>query len=140
MEQYTSAKRKIVAVVHDGINKLREREVNLDDLVYSVQLYYDPTERASKTKIMPQPYQCALQLIDAGEKLSRRDTVHFIKVKPFNYKGRTFTVKPVSHVKSLAEINVEDYVRNLRTALEQTFESMDIKLERDMKLTDWFGS
>ncbi len=140
MEQYVLAKKEIVAVVHEGIKKLRELEVNLEDLVYSVQLYYDPNERASKAKIMPQPYQCALQQIDAGEKLGRRDTVHFIKVKPFNYKGRTFTVKPINHVKSLAEINVEDYVRNLRTALQQTFESMDIKLEKDMKLTDWFGA
>lgn len=140
MEQYVLAKKEIVAVVHEGIKKLREHEVNLEDLVYSVQLYYDPNERVGKTKIMPQPYQCALQQIDAGEKLGRRDIVHFIKVKPFNYKGRTFTVKPVSHVKSLAEINVEDYVRNLTTALEQTFESMDVKLEKDTKLTDWFGA
>lgn len=140
MEQYVLAKKEIVAVVQGGIKKLREREVNLEDLVYSVHLYYDPNERAGKTKIMPQPYQCALQLIDAGEKLGRRDTVRFIKVKPFNYKGRTFTVKPISHVKKLAEINVEDYVRNLRTALEQTFESMDIELEKDAKLTDWFGA
>jgi len=138
MEQYTLAKRKIIAVVREAIKKLRERNVSLEDLVYSVQLYYDPNERARETNIMPQPYQCALQLIDAGEKLSRRDTVHFIKVKPFNYKGRTFTVKPVDYVKNLAEINVEDYVRNLTTALEQTLEPMDIKLEKDMKLTDWF--
>jgi DNA polymerase elongation subunit (family B) len=138
MEQYTLAKKKIIAVVRDAIKQLRERNLDLEDLVYSVQLYYDPNERAKETNIMPQPYQCALQLIDSGEKLSRRDTVHFIKVKPFNYKGRTFTVKPVGYVKNLAEINVEDYVRNLTTALEQTFEPMDIKLEKDTKLTDWF--
>lgn len=139
MEQYSWAKREIVALVHSAIKKLRERDVELEDLVYSVQLYYDPVERASATKIMPQPYQCALQLVNAGKKLSRRDTVHFIKVKPFNYKDKTFTVKPVSHVRSLAEINVEDYIRNLTTALEQTFKPMDITLEQDMKLTDWFG-
>jgi len=138
MEQYVSAKGEIVTLVHDAIRKLRDREVKLEDLVYSIQLYYDPNERLGATNIMPQPYQCALQLIDAGEKLGRRDTVHFIKVKPFSYKGKTFTVKPVSHVKNLAEINVEDYIRNLTTALEQTFEPMDIKLERDTKLTDWF--
>lgn len=138
MEHYVLAKKEIVTVVHEAIKKLRERKVNLEDLIYSVQLYYDPNERTNITKIMPQPYQCALQLIDAGEKLSRRDTVHFIKVKPFNYKGRTFTVKPAIYVKSLAEINIEDYIRNLTTALEQTFEPMDIKLEKDTKLTDWF--
>lgn len=140
MEQYILAKKEIVAVVHGGMKKIRKHQVNLEDLVYSVQLYYDPNERTSKKKIMSQPYQCALQLIDAGEKLNRRDTVHFIKVKPFNYKGRTFTVKPVEYVKNLAEVNVEGYVRNLSTSLEQVFESMDIKLERDSKLTDWLGT
>ncbi len=138
MEQYVSAKKEIVAAVNEAIKTLRERRVDLEDLVYSVQLYYDPNERGSAANIMPQPYQCALQLMDAGEKLSRRDAVHFIKVKPFNYKGKTFTVKPVSHVRNLAEINVEDYIRNLTTALEQTFEPMNIKLEKEVKLTDWF--
>ncbi len=138
MKEYASAKEKIVAVVYDAMKRLRNRQVRLEDLVYSVQLYYDPNERLATTNLMPQPYQCALQLADAGEKLSRRDVVHFVKVKPFNYKGKTFTVKPVSHVKSLAELNVEDYVRNLRTALEQTFEPMNIRLEKEVKLTDWF--
>jgi len=127
-----------VAVVNEAVKRLRERNINLGDLVYSVQLYHDPNERASATNIMPQAYQCAMQLMDAGEELSRRDIVHFIKVRPFNYKGKTFTVKPAKQVKSLAEINVEDYIRNLTTALEQTFEPMGIKLEREVKLTDWF--
>ncbi len=138
MEQYVWAKREIVAIVNEATKRLRERRVALEDLVYSVQLYYDPNERGIGANIMPQPYQCALQLMDAGERLSRRDAVHFIKVKPFSYKGKTFTVRPVSHVKGLAEINVEDYIRNLTTALEQTFEPMDIKLEKEVKLTDWF--
>ncbi|UCB59606.1 MAG: hypothetical protein JSW72_05565 [Candidatus Bathyarchaeota archaeon] len=138
MEQYNHAKKKLVLVVHDAIRQLRERNLNLEDLTYSVQLYHDPNERTKETRIMPQPYQCALQQIDAGEKLNRRDTVHFVKVKPFNYKGKTFTVKPAGYVKNLVEINVEDYVRNLTTALEQTFEPMNIKLGKDAKLTDWF--
>lgn len=138
MAQYASAKDEIIVVVNEAIRKLREREVSLEDLVYSVQLFYDPNERLATKSIMPQPYQCALQLVDAGEKLGRRDTVNFVKVKPFNYKGKTFTVKPVSHVRSLTEINVEDYVRNLTTALEQTFEPMEIRLVKEVKLTDWF--
>jgi DNA polymerase I len=138
MEQYVAAKAEIVTVVNETIKRLRERRLNLEDLVYSVQLFYDPNERLAAKSIMPQPYQCALQQIDSGEKLSRRDTVNFVKVKPFSYKGKTFTVKPISHVKSLAEINIEDYVRNLTTALEQTFEPMDIKLEKRPSLADWF--
>ncbi len=137
IDQYVLAKAKIVTMVYDSIKMLRKREVNLEDLVYAVKLYYDPNERTGIGNVMSQPYQCAQQLIDNDEKLSSRDIVHFVKVKPFNYKGKTFTVKPVNYVKSLAEINVEDYVRNLTTALEQTFEPMEIKLEGDRKLTYW---
>jgi len=138
MAQYALAKDEIVKLVNEEIRRLRERKVRLEDLAYSVQLFHDPNARAVTKSIMPQPYQCALQLMDAGEQLSRRDTVNFVKVKPFNYRGKTFTVKPISHVRSLTEVNVEDYIRNLTTALEQTFEPMEIKLVKEVKLTDWF--
>jgi DNA polymerase elongation subunit (family B) len=136
--QLASAKEEIVSLFHNAVKKLRKRDVNLEDLVFSVQLYYDPSERLTAGDTMPQPYQCALQLLDDGRKIGRRDFVQFVKVKPFNYKGKMFTVKPPSHVRNSTEISVEDYVRNLTTALEQTFESMDIKLETDRKLTAWF--
>ncbi len=135
-QQYVSAKKDILVLVEKAVKKLRDRRVNLEALVYSVKLYYDPTQRATNT--MPQPYQCAVQLMDAGEKLKRGDTVRFVKVNPFSYKGKTFTVRPIEHVKSMTEINVEDYVRNLRTALRQTFEPMNLTLEKDQKLTNWF--
>jgi hypothetical protein len=80
-------------------------------------------------KTAHQPYQCALQLIDAGKKLRRGDVVSFIKVKPFKYKGKTFTVRPAEVVTGLNDINPEDYARNLLTALNQVFDPMGIKLE-----------
>jgi hypothetical protein len=68
--------------------------------------------------------------------VDRRDTVRFAKVKPFNYKGKIFTVKPMEHVKSVKEINVEDY---MTTALEQTFAPVSIKLEQKLekKISEW---
>jgi hypothetical protein len=67
--------------------------------------------------------------------------VSFVKVRPFKYRGKTFTVKPAKFVKSLHEINVDDYVRNLLTALNQTFQPMGIKLEmereKEIKLSKW---
>ena len=128
-EQYMQAKERIKEVVQKGIAELKKREVQLGDLVYSVRLYFDPNEKIQAVKTAHQPYQCALQLIDAGKKLKRGDVVSFIKVKPFKYKGKTFTVKPAEAVKSLNEINPEDYTRNLLTALNQVFEPMSIKLE-----------
>ena len=138
MQGYALAKVKIANVVNEALEMLRAREVNPEDLAYSVQLYHEPRARTSSPSALSQPYQCALQLINVGEKLRRGDIVHFIKVKPFSYRGRTLTVKPLSHLKNLAEINVENYARNLKTALQQTFEPIDISLKKDMELTDWF--
>jgi DNA polymerase I len=141
IEEYESAKKRMIKVVQQAVSELKSRRVQLEDLVYSVKLYFDPNERlATNVKVTPQQYQCAFQLLDMGEKVDKGDTVHFIKVKPFNYKGKTFTVKPVDYVKSLKEINMEDYIRNMTTALEQTFAPMGIKLEQKLetKISDWF--
>jgi len=125
-----------------AVSDLKSREVRLEDLTYSVRLYFDPNEKISDVKTAPQPYQCALQLIKAGKKLKRWDTVSFIKVKPFKYNEKTFTVKPTEFVKSLGEINTEDYVRNLLTALKQTFEPMEIELEaeKETEISRWLTS
>jgi len=139
LEGYESAKKRIFRVFLRVTKELKQHNIRLEDLVYSVKLNSDPKER-SDVEMTPQPYQCAIQLLDRGEKVDRYDTVHFIKVNPFNYKGKTFTVKPTEHVKSLEEINVEDYIRNLTTALQQTFSQMGIKPQRkqEAKITDWF--
>ena len=141
LEEYELAKKRIVAVVHQAVKNLKERNVELEDLIYSVHLYFDPSERlAADVKVTPQPYQCAVQLLDKDQKVRKGDTVHFVKVNPFKYKGRIFTVKPVNYVKSVKEINVEDYIRNMRTALGQTFAPMGIELESKLetRISDWF--
>ena len=137
--EYESAKKRIVAVVERSIEDLRQRRVPLEDLEYSVKLWFDPMEKVME-EALHQPYQCAIQLIDSGKEVSKQDTVSFIKVRPFTYKGKRFTVKPTDHVKSLLEVNNEDYVRNLRTALGQTFGPMGIKFEKetDIKISEWF--
>ena len=70
-----------------------------------------------------------------GKSVKRWDVVHFVKVKPFNYSKKKFTVKPISLIKNIHEINIEDYVRNLKTALNQTFKPMDISFS-DQKLKE----
>jgi DNA polymerase elongation subunit (family B) len=138
-EEYAQAKKVIKDIVKKAIDDLKNRHVKLEDLIYTVRLYFDPNEKIADMKTAAQQYQCALQLIDAGKKLKRWDTVSFIKVKPFKYKEKIFTVKPAEFVKSLVEINVEDYVRNLLTALNQTFEPMGIKLEtgKEAEISRW---
>jgi DNA polymerase elongation subunit (family B) len=138
---YEQVKERIKAIVRKSTVDLRNRSVKLGDLTYSVRLYFDPSERAEDMKALHQPYQCALQLIDAGRTLGRGETVSFVKVKPFNYKEKIFTVKPAEFVTSLSEINVDDYIRNLLTALNQTFEPMSITLEiekeRETQISKW---
>jgi len=138
-EEYEQAKKTIQETVRKAIDDLRSRQIKLEDLTYSVKLYFDPNKKKEEMKTAAQPYQCALQLMEAGKNLKRWDTVSFVKVKPFTHSGKIFTVKPAEFVKSLAEINVEDYVRNLQTALKQTFEPMDIKLEveEETKMSRW---
>jgi DNA polymerase elongation subunit (family B) len=137
-EEYEQAKTKITTVVENSIRDLRNRKFQLDDMIFSVKLYHDPREKLT-SKVLPQPYQCAKQLIDQGKNVKQRDTVHFIKVKPFTYQGREFTVKPADQVHNSLEVNVEDYIRNLTTALNQTFQPMGIsfKTETEPRITDY---
>jgi len=136
--EFELTKAKIVEIVQNAIKDLQDRKIELKDLVYSVSLYHDPREKL-ESKVLPQPYQCAAQLIDSGKEVKQRDTVSFIKVKPFTYRGKQFTVKPVDHVKTVQEINVEDYTRNLTTALNQTFSPMSITFETitETRITEW---
>jgi DNA polymerase elongation subunit (family B) len=140
-EEYAQAKKLIKEIVKKAIDDLKSRQVKLEDLTHTVRLYFDPNEKIADMKTAAQQYQCALQLIDAGRKLKRWDTVSFIKVKPFKYKEKIFTVKPAEFVKSLVETNVDDYVRNLLTALNQTFQPMGIKLEREKEteISKWLA-
>ncbi|MDH5634631.1 MAG: hypothetical protein OEY30_02265, partial [Candidatus Bathyarchaeota archaeon] len=138
--EYEQAKAKIATIVENAIKDLRDRKFELKNMILSVKLYHDPKEKLG-SKVLPQPYQCAKQLIDSGKQVKAGDTVNFIKVKPFAYQGREFTVKPADRVNSVSEVNVEDYRRNLTTALNQTLKPMGIsfKTETEAKITDWLA-
>ncbi len=139
-KEYEQAKKKITAIVEDSIKDLRNRKFKTEDMIFSVKLLIDPREKLA-SKMLPQPYQCAKQLIDSGTNVKEGDIVNFIKVKPFTYQDREFTVKPADQVKNTTEINVEDYIRNLTTALNQTFKPMgiDFKSETEQKITNWLS-
>ena len=125
--EFNKAKVRIKTIVQTALNNLLLGKVPIEDLEYAVVIHDDPKEKLNG-KSLHQPYQCAIQLLDSGKKVKRRDTMRFVKVKPFNYQGRKFTVKPTEHVKKFNEINVLDYSRNLRTALDQTFKPMKITI------------
>jgi DNA polymerase I len=131
---FLKAKNKIKQVVKQAVKDLKSGKIPISDLEYAVEIHEDPKKKI-KSKTLHQPYQAAIQLIDIGRSVKRWDVVHFIKVKPFNYSGKNYTVKPTSLVKNLREINLEDYIRNLKTALNQTFKPMDITFS-DEKLKE----
>jgi DNA polymerase elongation subunit (family B) len=129
---FIQAKNKIEAIVKRAVEDLKLEKVPISNLEYSVEIHEDPKKQIN-AKTLHQPYQAAIQLINKGRSVKRWDVVHFIKVKPFRYSGKRFTVKPTEFVRSIREVNIEDYVRNLRTALDQTFKPMDISFS-DHKL------
>ncbi len=124
------AKTRIKTIVNNAVTNLKLGKVSLKDLEYIVVIHEDPKEKI-KGKTIHQPYQSAFQLIESGKKVKRRDKMNFIKVKPFIYKGRKFTVKPTENVKNFKEINIDDYIRNLKTSLNQTFEPIGIDFTSD---------
>ena len=133
--EFEAAKRNIRRVVDEGIKRLKAGKIPLEDLAYQVKLHEDSAERLVKDEPMHQPYQCAVQLMDSGVKVTRGSLVSFVKVKPFIYGGKKYTVKPLSLVKNVQEVNVEDYVRNLRTSLSQVFKPMNISFDEEQRMT-----
>jgi len=136
---FEAAKKRIRSVVDNSIVDLKAGRTPLEDLEYAVRLHFDPSERTAEAAQLHQPYQSAVQLVDKGRRLGKGDIISFIKVRPFIYHGRTFTVKPTELVESFREVNTEDYIRNLRTALGQTFKPMGISFEerKEASLTDF---
>jgi DNA polymerase I len=134
------SKHHLQIIVHDAIQTLKAGQVPLTDLEFHVTLHDDPVDKL-RDPVLHQPYQCAIQLIDTGLVIQNQETVAFVKVHSFPYRNRTFTVKPTQHVNDMTEVNLEDYVRNLRTALNQIFKPMDLQFTDTRKpsisLTDF---
>jgi DNA polymerase I len=91
------AEKRLIQIVQKNIKEIKRGKIELKDLVFQTKLSLDPNEKI-KSRILPQVYQSAKQLIDSGQILQKRDLVSFVKVKPFNYQGKKFTVKPVELV------------------------------------------
>lgn len=130
--EFEMAKERIRRIVREAINDLKAGRLPLEDLEYSVRLHFDPCEKGVEAETLHQPYQCAVQLIDSGLRVKVGEEVRFVKVKPFKYRGKTFTVKPTILVRGFHEVNVDDYVKNLISALNQTFKPMGIAFDKPM--------
>ena len=128
---FEKAKQRIQDIIYKALIDLQTGIISKNDLTYTVRIHEDPKEKM-REKAVHQPYQCALQLIDVGKTVQRGDIVKFVKVNPFTYQNRTFTVKPTDQLRSMKEVNVKDYARNLKTALNQTFKPMHLKFRKEV--------
>jgi len=45
------------------------------------------------------------------------------------YRGKRYTVKPLIFTK-MQEVNIEDYIRNLRSSLDQIFKPMNMFINK----------
>jgi hypothetical protein len=61
-------------VVKEAIQKLKQGQVKLEELEYKVELREDPLAK-SKDRTLPQPYQAALLVRNAGGSISRGEEV-----------------------------------------------------------------
>ncbi len=132
-QEFERAKERVQTVVSEALQKLKKGQVPLKDLEYKVEIRDDPAEK-STARAIPQAYQAAVLLLDRGVRIHRGEEVGFVKVRPFKHRGRYFTVKPFSQA-TATEVNIDDYVRNLTSSLQQTFEPMGIQLKIDQPST-----
>jgi hypothetical protein len=131
---FEKAKQCIQRIIQNALTDLHHGVISTNDLTYTVEIHDDPKEKMRELTLH-QPYQCAYQLIDAGKTVQRGDFVKFVKVIPFTYNNRTFTVKPTGQLSNLKTINVNDYERNLKTTLNQTFKPMNLNFNKEIKKT-----
>jgi len=132
-QEFERAKERVQTVVSEALQKLKKGQVPLKDLEYKVEIRDDPAEK-STARAIPQAYQAAVLLLDRGVRIHRGEEVGFVKVRPFKHRGRYFTVKPFTQA-TATEVNIDDYVRNLTSSLQQTFEPMGIQLKIDQPST-----
>ncbi len=132
-QEFEQAKGQVQTVVTEALKKLRKGQVALEDLEYKVEIRDDPALK-SRAKTIPQPYQAAILLLERGVRVTPGEEVGFVKVHPFKHTGRYFTVKPFSQATG-NELNVDDYIRNLTSSLQQTFEPMGITLKTEQATT-----
>lgn len=134
------ARERINRILEEREKDILHRRFEVEDMGFSVILHKSPQEILN-SNVNAQSYQCAIQLIDAGIRLRRGQTITFAKVKPFYYRGNRFTVKPINFVKK-DEINIQDYISNMYTMMAQILEPLGLgkvsTRNQNMMLSNWF--
>ncbi len=128
-DKLAKVKSEIIEILKRQIALLRIRDYTVNEMEYRVKVWKAIEDRG-KSGGLAQPYQALQQLADAGITIKRREEVGFVKVKPFRYRARTFSVKPTTNA-SKSEIDVSDYVRKLDMAFQQVLDPLGISFPRE---------
>ncbi|MEM3886716.1 MAG: DNA polymerase domain-containing protein, partial [Candidatus Methanomethylicia archaeon] len=120
LKDFDDAKSKIKSVVRDYYVKLKNRELNLDDLAFRVKLSRDLDHYVKTT---PQHVKAA-KLLEKfqSRKLGAGDIISYVKVKG------DIGVKPIQLAR-IDEIDVEKYIGHMETTLRQILEAIGINLD-----------
>lgn len=119
----------ILEVLKQQIALLKQRAFTVEEMEHRVKVWKAMKDRGKRGGLA-QPYQALRQLTDKGIKIKRREEVGFVKVKPFRYGGRTFSVKPTNLAKK-HEIDVPDYIRKLEMAFQQVLDPLQVAFPRE---------
>ncbi len=128
-EKLEKARPKVIDVLRRRIGELRRGRFSVPDMEQRIRIWKEPSQREADS-VLPQAYQAWQQLADAGIVIRRREEVAFVKVKPFRYGKRTFSVKP-TQMAAKREIDIPDYVRRLELAFQQFLGPLDIPFPRE---------
>lgn len=123
-EKLKKASEQVVQRLRERVASLRRGEFTVPEMEIRVKVW-KAMERREKGSALPQPYQALQQLADRGIKVKRWEDVGFVKVKPFRYGKRTFTVRP-TRMATKEEIDIPDYVRRLQLAFQQVLQPLNI--------------
>jgi len=82
--EFIKATVKIRRIVRNAIREFKAEKVPMKDLEYNVVIHEDP-EEIMKGKVLHQPYQCAIQLINQGKMINLRTALNQT-FKPMNIK------------------------------------------------------
>jgi len=129
-KKLAKARPEIVQILQHQIAALRRGEFTVEDMEYKVKVWKAEKD-LKKGSGLAQPYQAMQQLTDKGVKVKKREEIAFVKVKPFRYGSRTFSVKP-TRMATRHEIDIPDYIRKLEMAFEQVLVPLQIEFPKKL--------
>ncbi|RLG72460.1 MAG: type B DNA-directed DNA polymerase, partial [Thermoprotei archaeon] len=124
-EEFEKVKALIREIVRESYNRLRNRELTLDELAFKVFLSKNIEEYV---KTVPQHVRAAKMLKEVGLDVRKGDIVMFVKVRS------KYGVKPVQLAK-ISEIDVNKYVESIESTFEQLLDALNIEFKEIMGIS-----